>query len=68
MQGKCVLATAVSESAISRARKRVYENPHRKKPHGFKLVAGCGNPECIAFAHIRLQPWAMFGRKHAGSN
>jgi aspartate carbamoyltransferase regulatory subunit len=64
MKGKCVLATAISAAAVSRSRKQVYEKKSRKKPHGFKLVAACGNPRCIAYEHIQLQPWAMWGRKH----
>jgi len=64
MTGKCILAGEHTEEYLSRLRKQVYENQFRKKPHGFKLVAGCGNRQCIAYEHIRLQPWATFGSKH----
>jgi hypothetical protein len=62
MKGKCELAGDYSASYINRLRKRAYEGLYRQKPHGFKLVAGCGNPQCIAYNHIRLQPWEMFRR------
>jgi DNA-binding transcriptional regulator YiaG len=63
VKGNCILAgESHSESYLCRLRKQVYESQHRKKTHGFKLVAGCGNPRCIAFAHIQQQPWKMFGR------
>lgn len=63
MKGECVLAGQHSESYIGRRRKKAYETQLRKKPYGFKLVAGCGNSQCIALDHIRLKPWASFGRK-----
>jgi hypothetical protein len=64
VKGQCVVAGEHSEAYLCRLRKHVYEIMRCKKPHGFKLVSGCGNPRCIAFSHIRLQPWATFGRKH----
>lgn len=60
---KCVLAGEHSPAYISRLRKVVYEKRGHRKPHGFKLVTHCGNSQCIAFDHLKLEAWAMWGRK-----
>lgn len=63
MKGKCVLAGEHGFPYIQRLRKGVYEKGLRQKPHGFKFVTACGNPQCIAEGHLRLTPWASWGKK-----
>lgn len=67
MKKTCVLAGEHSAAYIARLRKIAFEQFGRKKPHGFKLVTSCGNPQCIEYKHLRLQLWAMWGRKRVRS-
>ena len=70
MKKKCVLASGHSASYIARLRKKVFEETRggRPKPHGFKLIAICGNQRCIEFDHLRLQPWASWRTKREGKS
>ncbi len=64
-QVQCVPASPrgpLTDPAVRRSRKRVYEKSGRRKPHGFKLETHCGNPQCIAEAHLKLVPWEMWGK------
>jgi hypothetical protein len=67
---QCILPDHdLSLSQIARLRKRVYEGTGlmlRQKPHGFKLGTHCGNEQCIAAAHLKLVPWAVWGRTNQG--